>query len=68
MFVCVTESGITATIVGELDYSSERFLKCSLNGKEVYVRTDKPLTGEVKLIPDLNTVSVIEKDRQIRIV
>ena len=64
----VGESGITATIVGELDYSSERFLKCSLNGKEVYVRTDKPLTGEVKLIPDLNTVSVIEKDRQIRIV
>ncbi len=64
----VEEEGMTATVLDVLDFGREKFAKCMLNGKVVYVCTDKMLCGEIKLLPNLNKVSVIEKERQIRII
>ncbi|MDE6442314.1 MAG: sn-glycerol-3-phosphate ABC transporter ATP-binding protein UgpC [Clostridia bacterium] len=64
----VGDSGISATVTEVIDYGKEKFLKCSVGENTLYVFTDKPLTGEIKLVPDMTKVSVVEQDREIRIV
>ena len=64
----VADSGIEARVVGDLDYGAERFAVCEACGQTLYVKTDKPLLGTVMLLPDADKVSVIETERQIRIV
>jgi len=61
------EGGIKAEVEKILDYGSEKFLKCNADGETLYVKTDKNLSGTVYLIPDVSKVSVIETERQIRI-
>lgn len=64
----VGDDGIPATVTGVLDYGREKFLKCAVGGNTLYIYTDKPLTGEISLIPDMSKVSVVEQAREIRIV
>ena len=63
----LSEGGIKAEVEKILDYGSEKFLKCNADGEMLYVKTDKNLSGTVYLIPDVSKVSVIETERQIRI-
>ncbi len=63
----LSEGGIKAEVEKILDYGSEKFLKCNADGETLYVKTDKNLSGTVYLIPDVSKVSVIETERQIRI-
>lgn len=60
--------GIPATVTEVLDYGKEKFLKCAIGENTLYVYTDKPVTGEIKLVPDMTKVCVVEKSRDIRIV
>ena len=64
----VGDSGIAATVTEVLDYGREKFLKCAVGGNTLYVYVDNPSTGEIKLIPNIAKVSVVEQARDIRIV
>ncbi|MDE5896183.1 MAG: ATP-binding cassette domain-containing protein [Clostridia bacterium] len=64
----VSERGIEAQAVGTLDYGEEMFVKCTVGAETLYVKCDKPLSGKIYLTPDVSAVSVVESERQIRIV
>ncbi len=64
----IADSGIEAQILEQLDYGDEKFIKCTVGEEILYVKSDKPLSGTVYLVPDVSKVSVIECERQIRIV
>lgn len=63
----IADSGLEAQILDVLDYGEEKFLKCCVEDKILYVKTDKEYRGKIHLIPDVEHVSVIESERQIRI-
>ncbi len=63
----LSDGGIKAEVEKILDYDSEKFLKCNADGETLYVKADKDLSGTVYLMPDVSKVSVIETERQIRI-
>lgn len=63
-----SDGGIEAQAVRMLDYGAESFAECKVGDETLFVKTDKPLSGTVKLLPDVDKVSVIESERQIRIV
>lgn len=62
------ENGIEAEVLETLDYGEEKFVKCSVGEEILYVAADGEHSGTVKLIPDVGKVSVVESERQIRIV
>lgn len=62
------ENGIEAEVLETLDYGEEKFVKCSVGEEILYVAADGEHSGTVKLIPDVGNVSVVESERQIRIV
>ena len=64
----ISDSGIEAQVLERLDYGDEKFIKCTVGEEILYVNSDKPLSGTVYLVPDVSKVSVIECERQIRIV
>ena len=64
----VSESGIEAQVLKTLDYGAEKFLKCAVGEEILYVKCDKVMSGKIYLVPEVNKVSVIESERQIRIV
>ncbi len=64
----VSESGIEAEVLQTLDYGKEKFLECKTGGEILYIKCDEPQTGKIHLSPDVSKVSVIESERQIRIV
>ncbi|MDE7329806.1 MAG: hypothetical protein K2N30_01750 [Clostridia bacterium] len=51
-----------------LDYGNEKFLKCSIGDNVVYVAADKAQSGEITLLPDLESVGIIETERDIKII
>ena len=64
----VSESGIAADVIEKLDYGAEKFIKCTVGEETLYVRCDEDVSGTVYLVPDASKVSVVETERQIRIV
>ena len=66
--LAVAESGIEAEAVETLDYGEEKFLKCKAGEETLYVKCERPMSGKVYLAPDAGKVSVVESERQIRIV
>ena len=63
----LSDGGIQAEVAENLDYGKEKFVKCTVGEEVIFVRSDKPLSGTVHLVPDVAAVSVIESERQIRI-
>lgn len=63
----VGESGLEAEVLEMLDYGKEKFLKCLAGDETLYIKCDKELSGKIYLVPDASKVSVIEAERQIRI-
>ncbi len=61
-------SGIEAQVLEVLDYGGERFVKCAAGGETLYVKCEGSPTGKIYLLPDVSKVSVIEREREIRIV
>lgn len=66
--IAFADEGIAAEAVDTLDYGAEKFVKCLVGERELYVKSDVELSGAVHLMPDASQVSVIESERQIRIV
>ena len=66
--LAISESGIPAKIEGYLDYGSEKFVKCSVGGSEVYVNTDGEISGEIYLQPNFEKVGIVEIEREIKII
>ena len=64
----ISDDGITAEAVELLNYGSEAFLKCVVGKDVIYVYAQNHTLGAVKLMPDVGKVSVVEIERQIRIV
>ena len=63
----ISDDGITAEVVEILNYGKESFAKCVANGTTLFVRIEKPVSGNVHIALNLNNVSVVEKERDIRI-
>lgn len=63
----IADSGLSAEVVDNLDYGTELFVKLAIGEDILYVKSDKPLSGSVHIMPNVAKVSVIEKERQIRI-
>lgn len=64
----ISDQGLEAKVLDVLDYGREKFLKCSCKTEVIYVKTDKEYSGKIHVTPDVSKVSVIESERQIRIV
>lgn len=64
----LSETGIEAEALEILDYGNEKFLRCSVGESILYVKTDRECRGKIHLVPDVSKVSVIESERQIRII
>ena len=66
--IIISENGIEAKVEEVLDYGGEKFIKCAVGEEILYVKCDKQVSGTVYLSSDVSKVSVIESERQIRIV
>ncbi|MCI8412921.1 MAG: sn-glycerol-3-phosphate ABC transporter ATP-binding protein UgpC [Clostridia bacterium] len=64
----VGRDGIPARVVETLDFGAEKFAVCEVGNATLYVSAEEELSNRVELIPDMQKVSVIEKERDIRIV
>ncbi len=64
----ISDTGLEARVIEILDYGNEKFIKCTVGEEVLYVKTDKEYSGKIYLKPDVNRVSIIESERQIRIV
>ena len=62
------ENGINARVERMLDYGAEKFVKCRVGEKFVYLLADKDYDGEVRIVPDLDKIGIIEAERNIRII
>ena len=60
--------GISAEVVAIADYGAERFAVCKVGEKTLYVKCDAPVGNSVKLIPDIDKLSVIQADLDIKII
>lgn len=62
------EEGVKAEVTGIADYGKEKFAVCKVGGNEVHVYTGNEVAGEVKLLPDDDKLSIIQADKNIRII
>ena len=60
--------GVTAEVTGIADYGAEKFAACKVGENTLYVKCDAPVQGTVKLMPDINKLSVIQADLDIKII
>lgn len=64
----VDEDGIVAEVKNTLDYDKEKFAVCAVGDKTVYVKCDGSLSGEIRLMPNVDELSIIESVHNIRII
>ncbi len=62
------EEGISAEVESALDYGKEKFAVCKIGEKTACVYIDGEVSGEVKLLPDVDKLSVIQAANDIRII
>ena len=60
--------GITAEVTGIADYGAETFAVCKVGDNTLYVKCDDKVQGTVKLIPDIDKLSIIQADLDIKII
>ena len=51
-----------------LDYGDEKFIKCAVGKEVLFVNCQAQVGETIYLAPDVAKVSVVETERQIRIV
>ncbi len=66
--LAVSESGIPATVERMVDYGAEKFALCRVGEKEVYLKTEEDLSGNIFLAPDLGKIGIVQADMDIRLV
>ncbi len=62
------ESGIPAEVLYVADYGAEKFAVCNICGNTAYVRCDGDVSGNVYLMPNIDALSVIQSEMDIRII
>ncbi len=63
-----SENGISADVVEIADYGKEKFAVCETGGRKIYVGAENINTGSVRLVPEIDKLSIIQKDKSIRII
>ncbi len=63
-----SENGISADVVEIANYGKEKFAVCETGGRKIYVGAENINTGSVRLIPEIDKLSIIQKDKSIRII
>lgn len=63
----VGDGAMTATVIENLDFGTERFARCKVGEQEIYVKTDAALEGDIAVRPDLSKLSIIQNEMNIRI-
>ncbi len=66
--LAVAESGIAAKVEGLVCYGAEKFLRCSVGGRDIYVAADREYCGDIYLAPDFEKTGVVETERDIKII
>ena len=66
--LAISDDGIEGEVVEVLNYGAEQFAKVIAVGSTLFIKSDVPVSGKVKISPDMSAVSVVEKSRGIRIV
>ena len=66
--MAISDDGIEGEVTEVLDYGAEQFAKVDAAGSTLYIKTTGHVSGKVHVSPDMSAVSVVEKDRNIRIV
>lgn len=64
----IAEDGMVGTVECMLDYGKELFAKVKVAEATLYISVTEPVSGEIRLLPDMSKVSVVENSRRIRIV
>ncbi len=62
------EEGVEAEVTGIADYGREKFAVCKVGEGEVFVFCEGEASGAVKLLPDVDKLSIIQADKNIRII
>lgn len=62
------EEGVSAEITEVADYGREKFAVCKAGESTVYVFCEGNAAGAVKLLPDAEKLSIIQADKNIRII
>ncbi len=62
------EEGVEAEVTGIADYGREKFAVCKVGEGEVFVSCEGEASGAVKLLPDVDKLSIIQADKNIRII
>ena len=66
--IVISNDGIEGEVVEMLNYGGEQFAKVNAAGATLYIKTDVIVSGKVHIAPNMAAVSVVEKERGIRIV
>ena len=66
--LAVSESGIPAKAEEILDFGTEKFLKCTAGENTVYVKCDSEVSGDIYLLPDFDSIGIVETEREIKII
>lgn len=64
----ISDEGADGFVEETIDYGNELFAKVKVGEFTLYVRVDDPVSGAVKVAPDFSAVSIVEKERGIRLV
>ena len=64
----ISQDGIEGSVEGMLDYGKELFAKVNASGETLYIKVTEPVSGNIKFLPDMSKVSVVENSRGIRVV
>jgi len=64
----IGEEGLSATAEETVDYGKEKFARCRAGENVFYVHVDKPTEGEIKLMPDIAKLAIIDDAMDVRIV
>lgn len=64
----ISDEGADGLVEETIDYGNELFAKVKVGEFTLYVRVDSPVSGAVKVAPDFSAVSIVEKERGIRLV
>ncbi len=64
----IADEGIAADVVSVADYDAEMFAVCKVGENTVYVKCDEKVSGSIKLLPEAEKLSIIQKNNNIRII
>jgi len=64
----VSDEGISAHVESIADYGREKFAVCKVGDETVYIHIDDEVSGDIKLLPDVNALSIIQAEKNIRII